>query len=78
MIDSEYLVFEDDPLLARGKKTKVVLVWSKRHGDLLGTIRWYGAWRQYAFHPADDTIWNIGCMQDVEACITELMNERKS
>lgn len=77
-VNSEYLVFEDNPRLSKGKKTKVILVISKSSDNVLGEIRWHGAWRQYTFQPYADTIWNIGCMHDVETCITGLMNERKS
>jgi len=77
-IESKYLIFEDNPLLAKAYKTKVVLVISKRQNKVLGEICWYGPWRQYTFRPYPETIWNIGCMRDVETCITDLMNERKS
>lgn len=77
-VESEYLIFEENPYVSKAKKTKVVLVISKRQDKVLGEIRWYGSWRQYAFYPYADTIWNIGCMRNVETCITGLMNERKS
>jgi hypothetical protein len=41
----EYLVLERVP--DEKRKTLLVSVLSRRHGDLLGMIRWYGPWRQY-------------------------------
>ena len=76
-IESKYLSFEDNPLLAEGKKTKIILVISKRHDDVLGEIRWYGSWRQYAFFPSVGTVWNPECLRDVNECINLLMAERR-
>lgn len=73
MVDSEYLVFT--PALTSGK-TGVWNVLSLRHDALLGQIKWYGAWRQYCFFPAADTIFNPGCMDDIKAFIGEQMAAR--
>mgnify|MGYP001600439388 CR=1 FL=1 len=58
-------------------KTVIVRVVSKMRGDILGTIRWYGAWRQYAFYPSQGTLFNVGCLEDIQAFIRELMESRK-
>lgn len=71
---SQWLEFEQS---AHTGKTVIVRVLSKAHGDVLGTIRWYGAWRQYAFYPATGTLFNVGCLADIEAYIRELMQARK-
>ena len=76
-VESKYLTFEDNPLLGKDKKTKVILIISKRHDNVLGQIRWYGSWRQYVFFPSEDTIWNSECMGDVQECIAQLMAERR-
>lgn len=49
-----------------GAKTVVIHVHSKSHGDRLGTIRWYGAWRQYIFEPTE-AIFSEGCLKEIEA-----------
>lgn len=59
------------------KKTCTVYVHSRRHGDLLGVIKWYGAWRQYAFFPEAGTVWNPDCLDAVNGCIRGLMAERR-
>lgn len=72
---SEYLDFVDET--PEGRKTKVIVVRSVSGGDVLGLISWFGRWRQYCLWPADDTIFNVGCMNDISAKIGELMAERR-
>lgn len=73
-LESKYMLFEQ---AVSNRKTKVVLVSSKSSGVELGWIKWYGAWRQYCFYPATDTIFSKGCLQEIEEYITALMDERK-
>lgn len=72
---SEYLWFQEYP--SDSGKTLVVKILSKSSGDRLGSIRWYGPWRQYCFYPSPDTIFNKGCMNDVVKYIDKLMKARK-
>ncbi|HET7110228.1 MAG TPA: hypothetical protein VFI41_05110 [Gemmatimonadales bacterium] len=73
---TEYLVFFDRT--PAGRKTQIVNVVSKLHGDVLGEIRWYGRWRQYAFYPRADTIWNPQCLDEVTEFVRELMRARRA
>ena len=66
---SKYLKFE---LLERKPKTLVIDVISKLRSNRLGIIKWYGAWRQYAFFPENNTLFNIECMNDIIFYIKEL------
>ena len=75
--ESAYLRFDEQPQ-ERDRKTKRVWVWSRTHGDLLGEIRWWGSWRQYAFLPSSGTVWNPECMATINAAIKALMDERKA
>lgn len=49
-------------------------------GDLLGEVRWFGRWRQYAFFPVSDTVWNSDCLDEVNRfvayCTVEHRNAR--
>lgn len=58
-------------------KTKVFELYSKEGNALLGEIRWYGAWRQYAFMPRGNTVFEKQCLRDITDLLVELMNERK-
>lgn len=76
MVDSKYLIFERvDP---KDRKTAWVDVKGKRLGVPLGNIAWYSPWRQYCFYPYPGTVFNTGCMNDIQAVIQVLMDERKS
>ena len=46
-------------------KTCIWEVVSKSSGNGLGLIKWYGAWRQYTFHPYEGTVWNDDCLGEV-------------
>ena len=77
MLNSEYLTIQyagDSP----SGKTSTWEVIAVRNGALLGVVRWFGRWRQYAFFPEPGTIYSAGCMADVEAFISEQMADRRS
>ena len=71
---TEYIEFE---LLKKCAKTEHYTVVNKKSNDILGWIKWYGAWRQYCFFPLHETIFNTGCMKYIINFIEELMTERK-
>lgn len=71
-----HLLFQ---VVARTPKTVVVGVIERRSGDALGEIKWYGAWRQYAFLPlAERTVWSRSCLAEVSAEIDRLMAARRA
>jgi hypothetical protein len=72
--NKSYLRFEDAPTKT---KTRFVRVESLHHGTHLGAIHWHAQWRQYCFFPYIDTVWSIGCMIEVQACIDHMMSLRK-
>ena len=74
MKDSKYLTFIQ---IVSGAKTNVWNVMSKSHGAWLGRIYWYEPWRQYAFWPNDNTVWNRTCLADITTFIQEQMDARK-
>lgn len=69
--ETEYLVFRE--LRTTGKKTRMWSVESKRWGDNLGTIQWYGRWRQYVVHA--DAIFNAGCLKDITQFLEDAMRD---
>lgn len=76
MTDNSYLRFVERPP-AEGRKTKTVSVIATRDSALLGEIKWFGRWRQYAFFPYHDTIFNPDCLDSINAEIRRLMDERR-
>jgi len=71
---SKYLEFS---ITGHKPKTKIYGIWSKKSGEILGEIRWFGRWRQYAFFPRPETIFNPECLEDIRWYIKDLMDERK-
>lgn len=73
MHTSQYLYFDEVPCSTKTKKWDII---SKSGGYPLGRIKWYGAWRQYCFFPDIGTIWNKGCLEDINRFIEDHKNER--
>lgn len=68
----EFLVVDEKP------KTVVVHVHNTSN-QFLGSIRWYGTWRQYTYSPDPQAqlTFNNGCLQDIADVLTRLNNEHK-
>lgn len=56
-------------------KTVRVDVMSRRSGGTLGKIRWFPAWRQYAFFPDSDMAFNPECLRAICVYIDDLMGQ---
>lgn len=72
---TKYLRFVD--VSEDNRKTVTVKVLSTKNGILLGIIKWYVVWRQYAFFPQRWTVWNKDCLLDINQFIVDLMLKRK-
>ena len=66
---SRYLEFR---LLERKPKTQVIEVISKRHGNRLGIIKWFGRWRRYALFPEPAIVFDAECLNDIVSYIEKL------
>lgn len=61
------------------KKTNVYTVYSRNGAaDVLGIVRWFGKWRQYAFYPEPGTIYNSDCLAEINDFVKTRMAERKN
>ena len=74
MLESKFMEFDK---AGDTGKTEIWNILSKSSGFILGKIKWYGPWRQYCFFPSGNSVFNIGCMDDIKKAITELMDRRK-
>jgi hypothetical protein len=74
--ETKYLTFAVTQ--PKERKTKIVYIINKSNINCLGTIEWYGNWRQYCFMPnlEFDTVWNNTCLNDIISVINNLMKER--
>lgn len=78
MTVNEFIVFVFDKEASAGKKTQVWRVHAIRNLAILGTIKWFGRWRQYVFHPEGDTIFNAGCLRDIADRTEELSKSHRA
>ena len=72
---TKYMTFE---LIDKKPKTTVWLVVNNTSGSLLGGIEWYPPWRQYVFMPEGQTVFNNGCLKDIQDFLTELNSRQKA
>jgi hypothetical protein len=63
--------------IADKPKTSVFACINNRSGEPLGTVQWYAPWRQYCFFPANECVFNVGCMDDIKDFIGQLKKEVK-
>lgn len=70
---SEFMTITEEE--ATGKTRRFTI--SSARGAVLGEIKWYGAWRQYAFWPAPRTIFNKGCLSDITNWLRTLTLEHR-
>lgn len=70
----EWMTAEELPAI-QGRLTKKWEV-RDRHGGVLGHVQWYGAWRQYAFFPFGDPVFNKGCLDALALFLEQQMTER--
>ena len=70
-----YIKFE---MIHENPKTNVYSVKNKNSDDLIGFIKWYGAWRQYCFFSVNSIILSRGCMKDINDFIVKITKEKNA
>lgn len=58
------------------RKTHDYLLVNNTSGATIGSIQWYGSWRQFCFFPSPETVWSIGCLAEVRAFLHALKTNR--
>ena len=51
--------------ISQKPKTSVYTVFNSKDGSYLGTIEWYGPWREYCFMPTIDCVFCSQCLTDI-------------
>lgn len=59
------------------RKTKQYAVVNKESTTIIGYVKWYGPWRQFAFFPDHNTVYETTCLADIGKFIKQLMLERR-
>lgn len=73
--ETKYLKF----VWSKRSITRITEIWtveSKSSDEVLGYVAWYARWRQYAFYPEPETLYNADCLQDIRDFISAQMLER--
>jgi len=73
-LGNKYIQFE---LLNDTGKTQVWSCVNKSSGKDLGTIQWYGAWRQYTYLVGRNSEYNNGCLETILKFINMLNKEKR-
>lgn len=50
---------------------------AKRNKAVLGTVKWFGRWHQYVFHPAPLTLFNNTCMDEISGFLRHNRDTRQ-
>ena len=74
MRESKWIYFE---VFHKGEKTYKWFVIARKDDSVLGEIRWFGRWRQYAFFPIIGSAFNPDCMDHISEFIRSEMEARK-
>lgn len=56
-------------------KTKIYDVIALEDQISLGQIKWYAHWRQYAFYPEPETVFEKTCLKDITNFVLRLNRE---
>lgn len=67
----KFVLVEEKP------KTSVYHVRAMEGNHYLGEIKWYSAWRTYAFLPEEKTVFEPVCLGELAGFINQLMDYRK-
>jgi len=59
-------------LVEQKPKTAVYAVRNIKSQNIIGWIRWYPPWRQYCFFPESNTVYSVGCLNEINTQIALL------
>ncbi len=63
-LKKSFLIFSEKWL--KNRKTPIVNVYSSTQDNLLGQIKFYGAWRCWTFYPNENTIFDHKCLHEIQ------------
>jgi hypothetical protein len=75
---AKWVSFKLEEPRRRELKTDMWHVWNLSESAHLGTVKWYGPWRKYAFFPAAATLYEQDCLRDIAGFVeSETVKHRK-
>jgi len=75
-MENEYIIFEERS--SQTGVTKIIDLIAIQSKIKLGEIKWFGAWRKYAFFPNENTIYDKACLETITSKLNQLMEDRKN
>jgi hypothetical protein len=63
-MNESYVQFDMTALSPSGK-TKLWNVSSLMNGEVIGVVKWYAAWRKYAYFPVGESVYDVTCLADI-------------
>jgi hypothetical protein len=70
--------FVEFNLVGLKPKTEIYGVRNIKSQAILGYVKWYSSWRQYCFLPEPNTIFSVGCMEDIRDFTRDLNIKHRS
>ena len=64
------------PLRTKSGTTFSWSVYAKESVAFLGTVKWFGRWRRYAFFPEPETVFEIDCLSALAEFLRQKTQER--
>lgn len=77
MVEGTHIRFKVDPTYRIGTTSTWRVL--SRHGDgaLLGTVKWFGSWRKYAFWVSPGLVLEEACMAEISAFLVARTREHR-
>lgn len=69
---TKYLEFIEDNKWSLSHKTRRFIIKNRTQDMIIGQIKFNSHWRQYCFYPENETVWSVGCLNDVISFIEQL------
>lgn len=68
---TEYKYIKFVKIISTGKTVRFSCI-NIHHGEELGEIKWYGAWRQYCYFANVSAVYSKGCLDDISDFLNQL------
>ena len=65
------------PVPSQSGKTLIWVINAKEDGAFLGSIKWFGRWRRYVFHPAAESVFEQDCLRDIATFCEQRTNDHR-
>lgn len=68
----KYIAFRDITPPNSTRKTRTWLCYNIHKCCKLGSVKWYGPWRQYCYFATSEVVYSAGCLADIQDFLTRI------